>query len=290
MKKYTSPPLPFVGNKRYWRKTLLETLEHHAESIGNGELRGWTIVDIFGGSGFVSHVVKERFPLACVVYNDFEDFVGERLEKIEQTERIRRELWDFLEKNGRRDDEKITDLKDEIFTILEKYPDYDKKTIASWLSFYFSRSNEWKKRGFYHGVRKNPLNADGYLEWVERRVGVDWKTIFEEYKNREKTLFIFDPPYLNTDNGTYKIHESFSLSDFLDITLAVFSAKNWVFFSSSKSSTEEFWEFFQKLTGKKLSYQKKQRNMLKLEAVYATEKMLFSFSDDDSRTREAPSR
>ena len=44
---FKSAPLPFVGQKRMFLKQVESVLNKHIE--GDGE--GWTIVDVFGGSG-----------------------------------------------------------------------------------------------------------------------------------------------------------------------------------------------------------------------------------------------
>jgi site-specific DNA-adenine methylase len=40
----------------------------------------------------------------------------------------------------------------------------------------------------------------------------EWIDIFEEYKNNEKALFMFDPPYLNSYNVSYKLNESYKVN------------------------------------------------------------------------------
>ena len=44
------------------------------------EGEGWTIVDVFGGSGLLSHTAKQLKPKATVIYNDFDGY-NERLSK-----------------------------------------------------------------------------------------------------------------------------------------------------------------------------------------------------------------
>lgn len=77
---FKSAPLPFVGQKRMFLKQIETVLNKHIE--GDGE--GWTIVDVFGGSGLLSHTVKRIKPKARVIYNDFDGY-SERLKHIDDT-------------------------------------------------------------------------------------------------------------------------------------------------------------------------------------------------------------
>ena len=59
-KEYLSAPLPFVGQKRMFAreyKRILSTLDDNA-----------VFVDLFGGSGLLSHITKYNKPNATVVY------------------------------------------------------------------------------------------------------------------------------------------------------------------------------------------------------------------------------
>ena len=64
MKKFVSAPLPFQGQKRRFIKQLEEMAKQQEE--------GTVFVDLFGGSGLVSHTIKRSRPECRVVYNDFD--------------------------------------------------------------------------------------------------------------------------------------------------------------------------------------------------------------------------
>ena len=59
-----SAPLPFVGQKRMFAKEFIKVLEQFPEDT--------VFVDLFGGSGLLSHIAKRSKPDATVVYNDFD--------------------------------------------------------------------------------------------------------------------------------------------------------------------------------------------------------------------------
>ena len=80
MKKFISAPLPFQGQKRRFIKQLEEmAMQQKKEAV---------FVDLFGGSGLVSHVIKRVRPECRVVYNDY-DHYSERLANVERTNDMR---------------------------------------------------------------------------------------------------------------------------------------------------------------------------------------------------------
>lgn len=75
-KFYKSAPLPFQGQKRRYVGEFRRVL---------GEIRDARVfVDLFGGSGLLSHVVKRERPNAVVIYNDFDEY-RTRLDNIPRT-------------------------------------------------------------------------------------------------------------------------------------------------------------------------------------------------------------
>lgn len=72
-KQYLSAPLPFQGQKRMFAKEYIKVLQQFPD--------GTTFVDLFGGSGLLSHIAKHQKPNSTVVYNDFDGY-RHRLERI----------------------------------------------------------------------------------------------------------------------------------------------------------------------------------------------------------------
>ena len=65
-KIYKSAPLPFQGQKRRYVGEFCRVL---------GQIRDARIfVDLFGGSGLLSHIAKRERPDALVIYNDFDGY------------------------------------------------------------------------------------------------------------------------------------------------------------------------------------------------------------------------
>lgn len=85
---YKCAPLPFMGQKRYFLNDFTQILE-----MVSGEID--TVVDLFGGSGLLSHTAKRVLPECRVVYNDFDHYCR-RLSAIVQTNEILRVIKDRL--------------------------------------------------------------------------------------------------------------------------------------------------------------------------------------------------
>lgn len=79
MKNYTQAPLPFQGQKRRFLNDFKKALHYFPADA--------TYVDLFGGSGLLSHTVKQFYPTATVIYNDFDNYF-QRIENIDTTNKI----------------------------------------------------------------------------------------------------------------------------------------------------------------------------------------------------------
>lgn len=82
-KQYLSAPLPFVGQKRMFAREFIKVLKQYPEDT--------VFVDLFGGSGLLSHIAKCQKPDATVIYNDFDGYRN-RLQHIPQTNHLLADL------------------------------------------------------------------------------------------------------------------------------------------------------------------------------------------------------
>ena len=82
-KMYMAAPLPFVGQKRMFAKEYIKILPQFNDKT--------VFVDLFGGSGLLSHITKHLRPDATVVYNDYDNY-RERLVHIPQTNALLADL------------------------------------------------------------------------------------------------------------------------------------------------------------------------------------------------------
>lgn len=232
-KIYTSAPLPFQGQKRYFTKQFAEALRSFPPDA--------TYVDLFGGSGLLSHTVKSVYPQAKVIYNDFDNF-HQRLENIPKLNEILTQLRPILKDYPR--GKKITGepLK-EVLTVLEKAQNkgfVDWVSLSSSLCFsgrFLTRWEDAQKGKFYNQITKDYPEASGYLSGIEV-VKKDYKALFEQYKNAENVVFILDPPYLSTDVTTYNKGTYWRLTDYLEV-LEILHGQSFFYFTSDKSQLPE---------------------------------------------------
>jgi hypothetical protein len=236
-KQYLSAPLPFVGQKRMFAREFIKVLEQYPEDT--------VFVDLFGGSGLLSHIAKFQKPNATVVYNDFDNY-RQRLAHIAQTNKL---LADLREIIG--DLPKYSCIKGEkreqIFSRLEHeeqvHAYIDFITISAGLMFsmkYRLSIQEMKKESLYNNLRKAdyPI-ADDYLDGITV-ISADYKEVFQQYKDIPNVVFLVDPPYLSTEVGTYKMY--WKLTDYLDI-LTILDGHQFVYFTSNKSAILELCEW-----------------------------------------------
>lgn len=239
-KQYLSAPLPFVGQKRMFAKEFIKVLEQFPDNA--------VFVDLFGGSGLLSHIAKRQKPNAKVVYNDFDNYRF-RLEAIPNTNALLADLRKYAE--GISKHKAIEgEARERIFERLEQeqrtngYIDFI--TISSSLLFsmkYVSSIEEMRKETLYNNIRKSDYQpCHDYLQGIEV-VSCDYKELFEQYKDTPHVVFLVDPPYLSTEVGTYNMY--WRMSDYLDV-LTVLKEHAFVYFTSNKSSIVELCEWLGK--------------------------------------------
>jgi hypothetical protein len=86
LKIYTSAPLPFQGQKRRHVKEFANIIK---------ALKPDTVIDLFGGSGLLSHTAKRAHPPARVIYNDYDNYC-ERLAHVDGTNKQLARLRELL--------------------------------------------------------------------------------------------------------------------------------------------------------------------------------------------------
>ena len=237
---YLSAPLPFVGQKRRFAREFAKVLE--------GFKDGTVFVDLFGGSGLLSHITKCLRPDAEVVYNDFDGY-RERLVNIPRTNSLLADLRGIAKDVPRHKPIKGA-ARERILERLGReerewgYVDYI--TLSSSLMFsmkYKMSLDGMRKEILYNNIRKSdyPPCYD-YLEGLEI-TSKDYREVFNEYKDVPGVVFLVDPPYLSTDVTTYSMY--WRLSDYLDV-LTVLNGHSFVYFTSNKSSIVELCQWMGK--------------------------------------------
>lgn len=239
-KQYLSAPLPFVGQKRMFAREFIQVLKRYPDDA--------VFVDLFGGSGLLSHITKYQKPDATVVYNDFDNY-RQRLENIPRTNVLLDKIRAVVASVPRR---KFLPkkTKETILRLIEqeehRYGYVDYITLSSSLLFsmkYATNLEELRKETFYNTVRKCDYNPClDYLDGLEI-VSCDYKELFNKYKDMPDVVFLIDPPYLSTEVGTYTMN--WGLSDYLDV-LQTLVGTNYIYFTSNKSSIIELCDWIGK--------------------------------------------
>lgn len=240
-KTYTQPPLPFRGNKRMWVKQFTELLKANYSDCD-------IVVDLFGGSGFCSYLAKKALPAAEVVYNDF-DYYVDRINKIPQTNEIiarLRQALDGIAIKANIGKEK----KKECLSIINEYENPDYLTICTNILFsgkYADDIKELEKPSFYKRTVSKDYDATGYLDGLTI-THVDWRELYERYNDcGKRVLFLFDPPYMNTDASGYHSMEYSNLKDNIGLIKTILDISeqpmcDYILFTSDKSGFVELFE------------------------------------------------
>ncbi|EKT3963258.1 DNA adenine methylase [Flavobacterium psychrophilum] len=236
-KVFTTAPLPFMGQKRKFLKQFKPALNKYSESA--------TYVDLFGGSGLLSHTVKSIYPGAKVVYNDFDNY-RIRLENIGKTNQLIADLRVILN-DSPKDKIILGEFRSKVLerVLLEEnsgYVDYITLSSSILFSMKYALSFEaLQKETLYNNIRQSEYTADGYLDGLEV-VSLCYKELFAKYKDLPNVVFLVDPPYLSTESGTYK--SFWKLRDYLDV-LQVLDGTKYFYFTSKKSSIIELCEWIE---------------------------------------------
>jgi hypothetical protein len=235
MKPYSMAPLPFVGQKRMFATEFRRVLRQFDGAA--------IFVDLFGGSGLLSHIAKREKPDATVVYNDYDNY-RQRLENIPRTNALLADLRRIAEGCPR---SKVlpADVKAAVLERVardEKTGFVDYITLSASLLFSMKYATDYEalnKETFYSRIRMTDYCADGYLDGLLIE-SCDYRELFNKYRNVPGVVFPVDPPCLNTDVGTYRM--CWRLSDYLDV-LTVLCGAPFVYFTSNKSAIIELCEW-----------------------------------------------
>jgi hypothetical protein len=239
MKKcYYQAPLPFMGQKRKFATEFRHILKQFNDAT--------VFVDLFGGSGLLSHIAMREKPAATVVYNDYDNY-RRRLANIAGTNILLSDLRKITEDCPRK---KALPAK-VCHAVLQRiaqdettgYVDYI--TLSTSLLFsmnYVLNYDALCRETLYNKIRMTDYNADGYLDGLVIESS-DYKDVFQKYKDIPGVVFVVDPPYLSTEVGTYTM--SWRLAAYLDV-LTVLCGNSFVYFTSNKSSILELSEWIER--------------------------------------------
>lgn len=245
-KVFNQAPLPFMGQKR---KFLKQFKEHLKQCPPDG-----VYVDLFGGSGLLSRATKDTYPAATVIYNDFDNYES-RVAAISSTNALLSSIRGFVK--GLEKDKKIPDdVKQRILRRIKKEQGFvDYITLSSSLLFsmkYVKSFEALAKETFYNVVKESDYAANGYFDGL-KIVRMDYKALFNKYKDKPGVVLLVDPPYLSTETGTYTGY--WKLADYLDV-LNLLNQRNYFYFTSNKSHIIELCDWLSNNSNYKNPFEK----------------------------------
>jgi hypothetical protein len=238
MKMYSTAPLPFQGQKRRHVKEFSKIVK---------QINPPLVIDLFGGSGLLSHVAKRTCPKARVIYNDYDNYC-ERLAHVKQTNEHLRNFRKLLQGCPRGN--RITGNYRE--TVLKYLRQGDKRGYVDWITLsaslrfsmrYANNYEEFTTDTLYQRVRRDDYVVDSYLDGLEI-VRMDYSKLCAQFRDTPRALFIADPPYLSTDTSTYNSADYWKLKDYLNVLTAL-SGLSYVYFTSDKSQIVELCEWLE---------------------------------------------
>lgn len=254
MKLLYKAPLPFLGQKKNWIRYF--PLFFQQNLLNNFNPNDYIFLDMFGGSGLLSHNLKLLMPTAEVVYNDYDNYTRFfRKESLNVMKNLHSDLiniaGDQIRINGAV--QKIpVDKGEKIVKVINDYVDkyndlINFRQLGSWLLF--SAQAFEKIKGFYSNNLYNRISkqfpdvSDDYLKGLTIE-HLDFRELYQKYSTRNKKLFLIcDPPYIATDSGNYR--DWFILTDFLEL-MDICEKETFIMFSSDKSEFKHFVDYHKK--------------------------------------------
>lgn len=233
-----------MGQKRYFLRDFTDVLGQVDGKID-------TVVDLFGGSGLLSHAAKRVLPSCRVVYNDYDHYVR-RLRAVDDTNAILMAIKDRLtglEPNARLTEEQRADVLRIVGEAERRLGWVDIMTIGRSVLFsgkWVKTLSELRKHTMYNRVKPGGYECTGYLDGLEV-VHMDYRDLFKQHSGNSRALFVLDPPYLTTECGQYENY--WRLTDYLNV-LRLLNGTKYVYFTSDKSQIVELCEFLAAEYGK----------------------------------------
>ena len=141
----------------------------------------------------------------------------------------------------------LGELRERVLSCIRKYECdngyIDYVTLSSSILFSMKYANDLadlEKETLYNNIKTTDYpQCPDYLDGLTI-TSCDYREVFERYKDIPGVVFLVDPPYLSTDNKTYKMY--WKLSDYLDV-LTVLAGHRFIYFTSNKSSILELCEW-----------------------------------------------
>ena len=242
----------YAGNKRNESKTIIENINF--DDINN-------IIEPFCGSSAMSFNIWKTYKDKFNYYlNDYDKKLIEIYELLKSLslDEIYLKL-DYINKE-------INNSEEPKKFYLEIYKNprniFDYLYICKYSSF---------RRGLYREITKiisfvNNKELILFIEFIKSPNVIitnnDWKTIYDKYKNDEKTLFLIDPPYISSCNDFYQNKNTNLYEDFYLNPINNYKSKIYLILEDIWIIRLLFKDFISFKYEKKYEISKKQTNHL----------------------------
>lgn len=238
-----SAPFPYKGQKRNYIKDITTS-----EELKNIIKDDYIIIDVFGGSGLLSHTFANLFPNNQIIYNDYDYYLlyFDLYPHLKEFDKKINEIIKNIKYNHKKEllteqqQEQIKDIFKNMFDYFEtlfntneyfKNLIYNnpnlKNDLMNKIKLYYTsrmcfngRNDNLLKCDLYSGTLKEiNINYNDYITSNITITNKDYKELINECLKKydhNKLFFIFDPPYMYTDkSGYYNIY--FNMLDSLTL-------------------------------------------------------------------------
>ena len=251
MALFKHAPLPFQGQKSKWFNRFSEIMDTLDEMKGNNRV---CVVDVFGGSGLLSHWAKRLKPHFDVIYNDFDNY-SNRLAHVHETNELIIELnrlFGRVEKNTLLNNEETQQLQQLLESKRGQF--VDSICLSSWFKFSGTQVSTFdelcKLNKYYMKIPIKPYNESDISHYLDGITVIhEDASVYDEFQNKLKeylpqvdrliVFYILDPPYLYCDKTGYR-QSYFKLESSINLVDYFLHDSPFMFFNSSKSGFFEF--------------------------------------------------
>lgn len=250
---FKKAPLCFQGQKSKWFASFSDFMDR-IEQVAIVKNQPVCVVDVFGGSGLLSHWAKRLKPSFTVIYNDFDNY-SERLAHIHDVNIMMNALHKlFPDRDKSQVNDKLTPPEMvRLRKFIEEYPGHiDEHSLSCWVQFSGTLTRPIdelvKVPNYYLHVPNNPYDEEAVSHYLDGITVIHedasdyerFKHILEPLIPRDcLTVFVLDPPYLYCDKSGYKT-SYFKLASSIDLVKYFIHEDYFIFFNSTKSGFVEF--------------------------------------------------
>ena len=229
------PPLPFNGNKKNWFKYFQQAFKDDLFNIKDNTI----IIDLFGGSGILSHWFAHQYPHNKIIYNDYDNYMSiYTSDNINKLNELLNKIRNIIISKGIKKAEKIDDTT-EIFELIKQYyQNYEENyKISNLLTANLCYNNgklHIKTQLFNKVIKENYEYNENYI--INQKniqiIHEDYKNVIEQFKDNNNIFYILDPPYLATEKCYY--NDFWGIDNNIDV-IRLLMFNKCIIFESDKS-------------------------------------------------------